>query len=579
MLRIFFIALILLNFLYAQENVNLQLSWKNQFQFAGYYIAKEKGFYNDVGLHVNIKEYANGIDASDDVINGEADFGVGRSSLINDRYNGKPIVLLAAIFQHSPVMLLTKKRNDITTIEDLKDKKIMLSGDLAASAPINAMLQSKKVTQDMFTIQTHSFNVQDLIDGKTDAMLSYVSNEPYTLNKQNIPYTIFSPRDYNFDFYSDILFTSQSLLKTNPQIVKAFREASLKGWKYAIEHKQEAVELILNKYNTQNKTKDALLFEANEVEKLVNKDDIELGDIDSKRIDYITQIYSLMGFIDTKVEVTDFIYKVEKPTKTQKITLTAQETKFIKDNPTITLGADQNWKPFDWKDKSGNHAGFDADFTRLLEEKLNINIEVKLGDWSDVQNDVKNKKINGIIGASKNDKRDKYMVFTKPYFMFAQVVLVEKNNASLSSISDLDGKTIALKKGSSDIKYFNKKYPNIKQKLYNNDTEIIMALSAKEVDAALSNIGAASYELERNFISNVKVAFNIDELAGDMRYGIRNDQPILASILQKGIDLIAEDEINIILAKWVKLAVANNDFSKLSLSKKEIAWLNKNIPI
>ena len=580
MFRIFAFAFIFVNLLYAQEKVSLQLSWKNQFQFAGYYMAKEKGFYSDANLNVNIKEFSSGINASDDVVEGKTDFGVGRSSLISDRYEGKPITILAAIFQHSPVMLLTKKRDDITKIEDLKDKTIMLSGDLTASAPINAMLQSKKVTQDMFTIQTHSFDVQDLIDGKTDAMLSYVSNEPYALKKQNIPYTIFSPRDYNFDFYSDILFTSNKLVKEKPQIVQAFREASLKGWRYALANKEETVNLILEKYNTQKRTKEALLFEAQEVEKLVDENTIELGDIDSKRIEYISQIYALMGFINKKEEVTDFIYKVKKSSQTKILNLTDKEKEFIKTNPKIILGADQNWKPFDWKDKSGNHAGFDADFTQLLSKKLNIEIEVKLGDWDALQNDVKNKKIEGIIGASKNEKRDKYMLFTKPYFMFTQVILIGKDNKSISFISDLDGKTIALKEGSSlDINYFKKNYPNIKQKLYNTDTEIITALSEKKVDAALSNIGSASYEMERNFISNVKVAFNIDELAGDMRYGIRNDKPELVSILQKGIDLITEEEIDIMLGKWVKLAVSNHDISKLNLTKKEKEWLKKDIPI
>ena len=580
MFRITFIVLIIVNFLFAQENVNLQLSWKNQFQFAGYYMAKEKGFYDDVNLNVNIKEYISGVNNTDDVVNGKADFAVGRSSLICDKYEGKPIIILASIFQHSPVMLLTKKRDDITKIEDLKNKNIMLSGDLTASAPINAMLQSKKVTKDMFNIQTHSFDVQDLIDGKTDAMLSYTSNEPYALQKQNIPYTIFSPRDFNFDFYSDILFTSQNLLDKNPQMVKSFREASLKGWKYALKHKNETIEIILKKYNTQNRTKDALLFEANEIEKLVDKNAIDIGNIDPKRIEHIAQIYSLMGFLDAKEEISNFIYKVEKPVKSKVAVFTTKEKAYIKTHPTIVLGADQNWKPFDWKDKNGNHAGFDADFTRLLEEKLNINIEVKLDDWTEILNEVKEKKIDGIIGASKNDARDKYMTFTEPYFMFAQVVLVQKDNKSISTISDLDGKTIALKEGSSiDIDYFNKEYPNIKQKLYNTDAEIIIALSEKKVDAALSNVGAASYEIEKNFISNIKVAFNINELSGDMRYGIRNDQPELVSILQKGIELITKEEINTILSKWVKLAVTNDNLPKLNLSEEEIAWLDKKIPI
>ena len=67
------------------EKVALQLIWKNQFQFAGYYVAKELGFYADAGLDVTINEYEFGTDVTEDVISQSAHFGVGRSSLILEK--------------------------------------------------------------------------------------------------------------------------------------------------------------------------------------------------------------------------------------------------------------------------------------------------------------------------------------------------------------------------------------------------------------------------------------------------------------------------------------------------------------
>ncbi|MGB5868201.1 MAG: transporter substrate-binding domain-containing protein, partial [Arcobacteraceae bacterium] len=90
-----------------------------------------------------------------------------------------------------------------------------------------------------------------------------------------------------------------------------------------------------------------------------------------------------------------------------------------------------------------------------------------------------------------------------------------------------------------------------------------------------SNIGAASYEMERNFISNIKVGYEITDLSGDMRFGIRKDWPQLATILQKGIDAITREEINVILNKWLKLAVKNDNVANLNLTKEELEFLKK----
>ena len=85
----------------ATKDVTLQLQWLHQFQFAGYYMAKEKGFYAKKGLHVKIKELTKNTHVVNEVISKKSDFGVCRSSLILDHLQGKTVVALAAILQSS----------------------------------------------------------------------------------------------------------------------------------------------------------------------------------------------------------------------------------------------------------------------------------------------------------------------------------------------------------------------------------------------------------------------------------------------------------------------------------------------
>ncbi|MCV6607156.1 MAG: ABC transporter substrate-binding protein, partial [Campylobacterales bacterium] len=184
------------------EKVSVQLLWLNQFEFAGFYIAKEKGFYKDAGLDVEIREFKFGTSVVEDVVSGKADFGVGRSSLIVDRINREPVVALSAIFQSSPLVLLTQEASNIRSARELIGKKIMVSNDEVGEVSISSMLLREGIRDSDVQFIPHTFNIEDLISGKTDAMTAYVSNQPYQLKEKGIVGTTIDPKDYGFDFYS-----------------------------------------------------------------------------------------------------------------------------------------------------------------------------------------------------------------------------------------------------------------------------------------------------------------------------------------------------------------------------------------
>ncbi|MDD2789184.1 MAG: diguanylate cyclase [Sulfurimonas sp.] len=290
---LFFLALTLFA---ADEKVSLQLMWKHQFQFAGFYIAKEKGFYKDAGLDVEIKEYESSTDIVEEVLSQRATYGVGRSSLLIDRAHGKKIVLLSASFQTSPSVLISTDE-DIHTPIDLRDKKVMMTPDEVNSVSILTMLLANGVHIEDLQLQRHSYDYHDLLNKNTDAMAAYISNEPYFLEQAGVKYTVFSPKEYGYDFVGDLLFTSEKELYEHPSRAKAFNDATNRGWIWAFEHIQESAQLIYEKYNTQNKPLDALIYEANALKKLAFVDDIPFGHICAQRYTDIANIYRLSGFL------------------------------------------------------------------------------------------------------------------------------------------------------------------------------------------------------------------------------------------------------------------------------------------
>src|SRR5467141_653025 len=257
----------------ALDAVSLQLKWKHQFQFAGYYQALEQGFYRDAGLDVTIREGGPGIDAAEAVASGKADFGVCTASVLRDWTEGRRLVVLAAIFQRSPAVILVARRADIGSVSDLRGHTLM---DAPGSDEITAMLKREGVDYQALLRVPHEGNPRDLLAGRADAMVAYSTNEPFVLEQLGAAFRTFSPDAYGIDFYGDNLCTSELEVKANRDRVAAFRAASVKGWAYALANKEATVDLIIRSYSNK-KSRDALLFEAEHTEALVGRDPARIG--------------------------------------------------------------------------------------------------------------------------------------------------------------------------------------------------------------------------------------------------------------------------------------------------------------
>lgn len=287
----------------AEEQVIVQLPWQHQFQFAGYYAAIAKGFYQDAGLRVTLREANDRTDVVSEVISGKAHFGISGSDLLLDRAAGRPVVVLAALLQHSPLVLLTLERPDIRNPADLANKRLMLE---PGSNELLTYLTRHNERRDWVTVP-YERGLQALLAGEVDAISAYSSTEPFYLQQKGIPYRVFRPRTVGFDFYGDNLFTSERELITRQDRVYAFQQASLKGWRYAMDNPEEMINLIMDQYPS-GAGREQLAFEARETRALMQPDLVEPGYMQQERWLQIAKTYLEAGMLQVLPNLDHFIY-------------------------------------------------------------------------------------------------------------------------------------------------------------------------------------------------------------------------------------------------------------------------------
>jgi len=288
----------------ALEQVTLQLKWEHQFQFAGYYAAQEQGFYREAGLDVTLRELERDGDSVQSVLSGAAAYGVANTGLLVNRSRGEPVVVLASIFQHSPDVLLVRTGTDGQP--DLKP------GGTLMLAPSNVELLAfvKKSGPPLSTLRqvNHTFKIDDLIAGRVDAMAAYSTDVPFLLARQKVGVDLISPQSIGVDFYGDVLFTTETELREHPARAAAMRAATLRGWRYAMEHPRQIVDLIRARY-PHRLSRELLLFEASQMVPLMETSVAETGYSNPQRWRAIAALYQEVGILPADFSIDGFLYQ------------------------------------------------------------------------------------------------------------------------------------------------------------------------------------------------------------------------------------------------------------------------------
>jgi signal transduction histidine kinase/ABC-type nitrate/sulfonate/bicarbonate transport system substrate-binding protein len=540
--------------------------WLDQFEFAGFYAAKEKGFYKDVGLDVEIKKYNQNIDLTDTVLEGHADFGINSSSLIIDKINGKDIVLLGTIFQSSPLILISLKDSEINSLKDMLDKKIMLANNQKDFAIFRSMFKNQDIDSNYLTFIPHTFKIDDLIDKKADVMSAYSTNELFLLKEKGYITKNFNPKDYGFDFYDDLIFTSKEFANNNPKLVKDFYSASIKGFEYSFNNIEEIAKLIYEKYNPQNKSLDSLIYEANEMKKLIYDKDGKIGTITKDRMNLIINSYKIMGLIKNPTNLDDIIYKDHLDNS---FSLNQKVNSYLHNKKQLNICIDPDWMPFE-KIENGKHIGMSAEYTRIIKEKINIPINlIQTKNWSETLNFSKERVCDFIPLMVETQDRSKYLNFTSSYIKLPLVIAGNIDAAFVEDATQIKNKKIGLVKDYAFKELLENKYKNITFIEVKNIKDGLAQIQKGKIDGFLENLTTLGYTIQKDYIGQIKIIAKLDEnVQGSI--ASRNDEPLLNDILEKALLSISEKQRQDIYNKWIYVNYQKEDnyvlFNKFSMA-------------
>ncbi|EXI79216.1 MAG: putative thiamine biosynthesis protein [Candidatus Accumulibacter appositus] len=290
-----------------RQAVSVQLAWKYQFEFAAFIAAQEKAYYHEAGLDVSLREWSPDVDVVKEVAQGRADFGTLDSRLIVERANGRPVIAVAALLQHSRVGLLARRQAGIVSAGDLAGSRV--GSNRATEDEILAFLAASALPPGSFE---HLPAIADarraLSTGQVDAVGVFIGDELVREFVDSGDYLLLSPRSAAVDFYGMLLFTSEGFLQARPDTVRAFRAATLKGLDYALEHPEELVDLILARYNTQNKSREQLLFEAQQIGDLARAAGVGSGAMSIGRWQHVVDVYTTQGQLKPGTDLLGFVY-------------------------------------------------------------------------------------------------------------------------------------------------------------------------------------------------------------------------------------------------------------------------------
>lgn len=557
-----------------QEKISIQLKWKHGFQFAGYYAAIEKGFFKQAGLAVSLKEIDFKKDFVEQVLAGESEYGVSDSTLLVYHLKNRPVVLINQFFQHSPLVFLSRRDSGILSPYDMAGKTVAYNVTNQGDASLNALLLNtlgglEKIQKTHFS----DFAYQRFLDGGIDVISAYSTSQPFLFKQKGVEVNIIDPKNYGIDFYGDNFFTSQAELEKHPDRVKKMHAATIKGWQYALDHPEEIIQIIKNKY-APHLSLEYLRYEAGTSRQMIVPELVALGTVDPGRYRQAAKDYLRMGFVESAQITHGFFYHLDSE-QFAPVELSRQEKRWLKNNPLIHVGGGPDWAPFDFIDERGRYDGVANDYLRLISQKTGLQYKVTIDQWSNNLRKIRENKIDLLGAAYFTDERSKFVNFSKPYFEVLDYFFI-RDDLSVESLEDLNGKRVAIPKDYAHGDFLKKHFPKINIVTVNTFGEAIDAVLENRADILYDTYAALTHVLRKEGVQTI-IPFRSTRQHGNNPIHIitRKNAPELASIVQKGLAAISEQEKRDIYYKWMGARQEQAE-SSIALTEAEKQWIKQN---
>jgi PAS domain S-box-containing protein len=250
--------------------------------------------------------------------------------------------------------------------------------------------------------------------------------------------------------------------------------------------------------------------------------------------------------------------------------LTPEENKWLADHSDFSVAVMKAWPPLDFVGPNGRPTGIGVDIIEQIAARAGLEVRVEAGAFEDNLKAVKEKKIDALMDVTPRADREEYLNFTKPYLTVPHVIVAKSYGPFFHNEEELKGRVLALEKGFGNVKYFKEKYPEVKVVEFADTASCLKAVSQGQAEAYAGNRAVASYIIAQELLTDLRVQGTLLKEGSVLAIGVRKDQPVLASILDKALATLTLAEIHGILSKW---AGGEASAVRVELTAEEQTWL------
>ncbi len=238
----------------------------------------------------------------------------------------------------------------------------------------------------------------------------------------------------------------------------------------------------------------------------------------------------------------------------QALQLTQAEKAWLRKHHTLNVGGPKAFPPFNYYDKTGQFHGMAADYLKIISERIGVKLKIQSNlPWPEVLKRSREHKIDLVSCIAKSPEREQFLSFSQPYLSSPLVIFVQQNAPFIGGLQDLKGKKVAVIKKGVTYDWLQRDNIAIVPHFIKTPLDGLKAVSLGTADAFIGNLAATSHMVEKEGLSNLKIAAPTSYDDYQLFMGIRKDWPELVSIVNKVLDSMTQDEKIRISRKWISL--------------------------
>ena len=234
--------------------------------------------------------------------------------------------------------------------------------------------------------------------------------------------------------------------------------------------------------------------------------------------------------------------------------LTSEEHDYLKEHGKVRMCVDPDWEPFEHINENGEHEGIAADLMKLIAERAGISLElVPTKSWNETLEASKTGKCEILSFLNQSTKRDKWLLFTKPYFTDPNVFITREEHEFISNLANLSDETMVLPEETGVEEMVRRDYPNLKIIIVETEAEAISMVSDRKADMTMRSLIIAASIIKEEGLFNLRIAGQLPDYANKLSIGVVKSQPILRDILDKAVQSVTPQEVQQIVNRHISI--------------------------